>query len=142
MFFCFFKQKTAYEVRISDWSSDVCSSDLASGFLVAHGKSLYVCCYEKPAPVSDFPRLTAMRSFLERALIWKYGHGWPPLAVGKAGKRILAKPKRRSDQGRSPKTTAAMNGRLWCSAEAPRSEERRVGKECVGTVRTRGARKQ
>src|SRR3546814_9977314 len=25
----FFKQKTAYEVRISDWSSDVCSSDLA-----------------------------------------------------------------------------------------------------------------
>src|SRR3546814_3187656 len=35
MFFCyfcwcfFFKQKTAYEMRISDWSSDVCSSDLA-----------------------------------------------------------------------------------------------------------------
>src|SRR3546814_14892350 len=27
--FCFFKQKTAYEMRISDWSSDVCSSDLA-----------------------------------------------------------------------------------------------------------------
>src|SRR3546814_7935179 len=29
--FFFFKQKTAYEMRISDWSSDVCSSDLASG---------------------------------------------------------------------------------------------------------------
>src|SRR3546814_16353444 len=27
MFFFFFKQKTAYEMRISDWSSDVCSSD-------------------------------------------------------------------------------------------------------------------
>src|SRR3546814_7560959 len=27
-FFLFFKQKTAYEMRISDWSSDVCSSDL------------------------------------------------------------------------------------------------------------------
>src|SRR3546814_10510919 len=27
--FVFFKQKTAYELRISDWSSDVCSSDLA-----------------------------------------------------------------------------------------------------------------
>src|SRR3546814_1007455 len=27
--FFFFKQKTAYEMRISDWSSDVCSSDLA-----------------------------------------------------------------------------------------------------------------
>src|SRR3546814_2819179 len=40
LFFClsfrfivcfFFKQKTAYEMRISDWSSDVCSSDLAHG---------------------------------------------------------------------------------------------------------------
>src|SRR3546814_2047544 len=28
MTLCFFKQKTAYEMRISDWSSDVCSSDL------------------------------------------------------------------------------------------------------------------
>src|SRR3546814_14101610 len=30
-FFFFFKQKTAYEMRISDWSSDVCSSDLPAG---------------------------------------------------------------------------------------------------------------
>src|SRR3546814_9341927 len=30
--FVFFKQKTAYEVRISDWSSDVCSSDLRLQF--------------------------------------------------------------------------------------------------------------
>src|SRR3546814_20120678 len=30
LFFFFFKQKTAYEMRISDWSSDVCSSDLAT----------------------------------------------------------------------------------------------------------------
>src|SRR3546814_14245870 len=30
MSFFFFKQKTAYEMRISDWSSDVCSSDLAA----------------------------------------------------------------------------------------------------------------
>src|SRR3546814_8179340 len=30
-FFFFFKQKTAYEMRISDWSSDVCSSDLKLG---------------------------------------------------------------------------------------------------------------
>src|SRR3546814_17048326 len=29
-FIFFFKQKTAYEMRISDWSSDVCSSDLSS----------------------------------------------------------------------------------------------------------------
>src|SRR3546814_1333079 len=30
-YFFFFKQKTAYEMRISDWSSDVCSSDLSFG---------------------------------------------------------------------------------------------------------------
>src|SRR3546814_4706088 len=35
MFF-FFKQKTAYELRISDWSSDVCSSDLEQGLLHLH----------------------------------------------------------------------------------------------------------
>src|SRR3546814_4284489 len=31
LLFFFFKQKTAYEMRISDWSSDVCSSDLPVG---------------------------------------------------------------------------------------------------------------
>src|SRR3546814_4189957 len=36
VFFFFFKQKTAYEMRISDWSSDVCSSDLT----VAEGGSI------------------------------------------------------------------------------------------------------
>src|SRR3546814_2322903 len=34
VFFFFFKQKTAYEMRISDWSSDVCSSDLRGLVLV------------------------------------------------------------------------------------------------------------
>src|SRR3546814_8503874 len=33
LFFFFFKQKTAYEMRISDWSSDVCSSDLDPQFI-------------------------------------------------------------------------------------------------------------
>src|SRR3546814_854527 len=36
MCFFLFNQKTAYEMRISDWSSDVCSSDLESGG-IAHG---------------------------------------------------------------------------------------------------------
>src|SRR3546814_1329288 len=31
---CFFKQETAYEMRISDWSSDVCSSDLPARHVV------------------------------------------------------------------------------------------------------------
>src|SRR3546814_16482187 len=40
MFFFFFKQKTAYEMRISDWSSDVCSSDLV-GDVVADAEVLH-----------------------------------------------------------------------------------------------------
>src|SRR3546814_4306125 len=40
--FFFFKQKTAYEMRISDWSSDVCSSDLPSGSYAAN--AAWVAC--------------------------------------------------------------------------------------------------
>src|SRR3546814_10592170 len=42
--FFFFKQKTAYEMRISDWSSDVCSSDLAYQ-ISAHPDSPPDFCY-------------------------------------------------------------------------------------------------
>src|SRR3546814_5205990 len=66
-YFCFFffKQKTAYEMRISDWSSDVCSSDLSparrisplqvtksSGLISGNGKSRAppaassACCFD------------------------------------------------------------------------------------------------
>src|SRR3546814_8021813 len=38
IFFFFFKQKTAYEMRISDWSSDVCSSDLGVALLTSDGE--------------------------------------------------------------------------------------------------------
>src|SRR3546814_7588633 len=38
--FLFFKQKTAYEMRISDWSSDVCSSDLRLEAIVAMAEAL------------------------------------------------------------------------------------------------------
>src|SRR3546814_12796245 len=37
----FFKQKTAYEMRISDWSSDVCSSDLEPGARLVHAERLF-----------------------------------------------------------------------------------------------------
>src|SRR3546814_20052142 len=52
MCFCFFKQKTAYEMRISDWSSDVCSSDLDS----FRGKRLYVCNDASPQGLCDKQR--------------------------------------------------------------------------------------
>src|SRR3546814_5570757 len=43
LFLCcifFFKQKTAYEMRISDWSSDVCSSDLCTAALGGAGRRM------------------------------------------------------------------------------------------------------
>src|SRR3546814_497231 len=70
MFF-FFKQKTAYEMRISDWSSDVCSSDLrplpprgdrSDGLRLlfsltgrlrgSSGRNLSISCREKHMPVT------------------------------------------------------------------------------------------
>src|SRR3546814_2198205 len=97
MFF-FFKQKTAYEMRISDWSSDVCSSDLSilssSPDQVSGGDALV-----RVDVPSDIP-------------------------LGQV--------------------SVELNGVDVTNAFAPapgehRSEERRVGKECVSTCRSRGS---
>src|SRR3546814_21062491 len=106
-FFVFFKQKTAYEWRISDWSSDVCSSDLSSS----------------PCPgaaSSNYPMVAENYSKQRRDMAKKIGLG---------------------QKGRNARGTAA-------AADTPkrgggsrkqqeRSEERRVGKECVSTCRSR-----
>src|SRR3546814_3756062 len=42
MLFFFFKQKTAYELRISDWSSDVCSSDLQLALRETEGTTILI----------------------------------------------------------------------------------------------------
>src|SRR3546814_6658100 len=54
-FFFFFKQKTAYEMRISDWSSDVCSSDLLSITLTENGKKKTKLCQTKHRSSRLFP---------------------------------------------------------------------------------------
>src|SRR3546814_4747614 len=56
MFF-FFKQKTAYEMRISDWSSDVCSSDLIERHLLVpfHSVVPIVGSWKRGAPVRQLP---------------------------------------------------------------------------------------
>ena len=54
-FFFFFKQKTAYEIRPRDWSSDVCSSDLVRGYI----SCVLDCPYEgevSPKAVADVAR--------------------------------------------------------------------------------------
>src|SRR3546814_18321787 len=110
-FFFFFKQKTAYEMRISDWSSDVCSSDL---------KRLM---YE---PAIRVPML----------LRWPGG-----LAAGRVDTRHFAlnidvAPTMLDLAGSA--VPAAMQGASWRPLLAQdRSEERRVGKECVSTCKSR-----
>src|SRR3546814_1674301 len=49
MIFFFFKQKTAYEMRISDWSSDVCSSDLRA----MTGGEPFDACHRTPGKPLD-----------------------------------------------------------------------------------------
>src|SRR3546814_3422097 len=57
--FVLFKQKTAYEMRISDWSSDVCSSDLSgAGGLLSH-----------PASSSTLPESAAASMALTAAFL-------------------------------------------------------------------------
>src|SRR3546814_17662242 len=51
LYFFFFKQKTAYEMRISDWSSDVCSSDLQADTLT---RLLYSILATESAPASFY----------------------------------------------------------------------------------------
>src|SRR3546814_6580921 len=90
--FFFFKQKTAYEMRISDWSSDVCSSDLLNARGAANLSMLEL----------------GWQKFLGREYRLKQPHGLDrPLLVDASG------------------------------GAAHRSEERRVGKECVSTCRSR-----
>src|SRR3546814_3278556 len=106
--FFFFKQKTAYEMRSSDWSSDVCSSDLDDDGLAGLDTDarLYRCDGGERAGEGDAPRC----------------HREPDRA--------------RRDRGRNP--LLARTGYL--NHRSIRSEERRVGKECVSTGRSRWAR--
>src|SRR3546814_20083373 len=69
VFFFFFKQKTAYEMRISDWSSDVCSSDLLEA------RDLDLLALERPRldrravrVVARIEALAARRQPIERRL--------------------------------------------------------------------------
>src|SRR3546814_6036758 len=73
----FFKQKTAYEMRISDWSSDVCSSDLNiltallgkhleamvshAAFVVDHAEPVRALGIMAPKRSADLPQLPTFR---------------------------------------------------------------------------------
>src|SRR3546814_6074589 len=61
-FFFFFKQKTAYEMRISYWSSDVCSSDLQR----EHVHRFVAASQLVVAGVNHLPRIEQLRSAADR----------------------------------------------------------------------------
>src|SRR3546814_9751409 len=60
----FFKQKTAYEMRISDWSSDVCSSDLAKRI-----KDATISDRSIVATTTDGKKIQATITYLDRGLV-------------------------------------------------------------------------
>src|SRR3546814_3299521 len=111
MFCCvlFFKQKTAYEMRISDWSSDVCSSDLQVESGLIHGLAF--------AMGASVPYAKGMPT---RVILGRMG--LPRLDdVGEVTVELI-------------RSTAPPAGLTDLGA---RSEERRVGKECVSPCRSR-----
>src|SRR3546814_9628573 len=103
MFVFFFKQKTAYEMRISDWSSDVCSSDLAlaKGFeieteLTVHALELRMPVREvmtayKERPEGSVSKLSTFRDgFRILRTILRLAKEERPLAFFSAGGAVLA----------------------------------------------------
>src|SRR3546814_21149143 len=105
--FFFFKQKTAYEMRISDWSSDVCSSDLRSldqGIGRPRPAKSFATAGEGSILVGWNSLGMAVRAF------------FLPMLSRIAGILLRTHLRERFDE---------------------RSEERRVGKECVSTCRSR-----
>src|SRR3546814_7672493 len=102
----FFKQKTAYEMRISDWSSDVCSSDLLE------------------RPVGDpLRKIPAVDGGL-------YIHQNPILLESLQNCSIQFLDEFPVGHGEDDRVQVAQ-------IVQSRSEERRVGKECVSTCRSR-----
>src|SRR3546814_4557857 len=78
-FIFFFKQKTAYELRISDWSSDVCSSDLRADFPIdpmAHGQRIELG--EVVLEVRHTPGHTPESISV---VVWEHGDDEEPWAV-------------------------------------------------------------
>src|SRR3546814_2954502 len=100
-----FKQKTAYEMRISDWSSDVCSSDLID--------------------------LNWLQTIAE---------GWAAPLKGFMREGVLLQTLHFNSILIDPSDIRGMKNALTSKTDFnkfDRSEERRVGKECVSTCRSR-----
>src|SRR3546814_15587635 len=115
MFF-FFKQKTAYEMRISDWSSDVCSSDLGLP-CDKHHHEVAAAQHELGLNFGTMTQ-TADRMQVHKYVVHQVAHAY--------GKTATFMPKPNKDENGS-----GMHNHF------SRSEECREGKECVSTCSDR-----
>src|SRR3546814_10897762 len=113
----FDEQNTAYDMRISDWSSDVCSSDLGHNWVLSHAS-------DESGVLADGMKAGAANSYEK---------------PGDA--RIIAHTKLIGG-GQSDTTTINVSklkaGEQYAFFCTFRTEERRGGKECVRTCRSRG----
>src|SRR3546814_11653471 len=134
-FIFFFKQKTAYEMRISDWSSDVCSSDLRPSTYASTLQTLkdrdYVRIEKNRFFAEESGRLVTafLERFFERYVSYDFTAGLEDeLDEVSGGRAAWQKVLEAFWRDFKPKT-----------AEVMRSEERRVGKEWVSTGRSWGS---
>src|SRR3546814_18044554 len=147
VFVFFFKQKTAYEMRISDWSSDVCSSDLVVHRARRHGRGAAARPGREEA-------LGAAAGCADHRRSRSGGHGDGFLVRPRSSGRHAAggdRPALRSDEADAAarRTQAAPRaqrprgyGLPLARAITPdpgRAEERRSGKKGVRTSKTRWA---
>src|SRR3546814_12592490 len=134
----FFKQKTAYEMRISDWSSDVCSSDLCNRFGVDENATIVGLVarlhpMKQPEVLVEAVRRARAKGRDMHLLIMGNGADDPRSDLTRTLHASLP-------ADRFTPIGHQENVAPWMPAIdifALRSEESRVGKECVSTCRSR-----
>src|SRR3546814_15928465 len=128
----FFKQKTAYEMRISDWSSDVCSSDLAALIELGVDSLLHVTVLLfviRLSAISSKSTLLPIYIFRTVRRIAVNGNSFVSFSKTEVDRTASCS---RCGPARSLRAPP-------CCCRADRSAERRVGKECGSTCSTRGS---
>src|SRR3546814_20228932 len=138
VFFFFFKQKTAYEMRISDWSLDVCSSDLhvtVAEASIRKAKGLKAdepVCYACHGPIAEMEEIY---QFSPLTMKWCVDCHRETEVIHAEDNEYYDKILAAHEQMKEGGVTVADLGGHECA----RSEERSVGNECVSTSRTRGS---
>src|SRR3546814_4569674 len=109
--FFFYKQKTAYEMRISDWSSYVCSSDLFA-FPVSEnhdfGRAAIIPARFRAGGARSFAREASSsdRADRDRRRSWRRRHDWARPRTSRARLRAARRHDSRNDRRRSEEHTS------------------------------------